>query len=915
VNGTIQMDQTSFSSSMGVQVNVVIGSTGTWIWNSGTYIGTYTDFEVVGQMTSNTASVFLKTLVLNGGTVTGSFTVQNGLFFNSGTLQNGVLTVGTLLNIQSSDFKSTEDMIILTLDSTQINIFSLWNLIHSNVTISATSSMFVKSNIFGSYAWVINNGVVTTSGTIPILLDIPILNSGTLLLTSDTTLSSTFTPTPYSTLTLSNVTLTVPTTLRISNGNLDLRGRIICDTINVTSNTGMVRIRSQTIIQGNLYMDVPTTLMMSSKGPDDTLLGLIVFGSFVLKSLFLVKIESPYNPSLGDTLKFFSYQTATLSPTLNMIGATYRNGQMNQDGSVHVIYSYGSADASGYRCTYLGNSKILEINNFALQGQVSLSYTIPKSFGWFGFGFDQNLTLNQGYYFVQSQGQLFQTIRHNASLVTIYFGVVDAFLSESKSIFDLGALYQSINIVLPRNLLESQEMIYFVSGPPANVSQGLPPVHDYLESTKFNILNDPTVECSNFLEPARWEIYQVGSLISILVLYVLLFISCLILWKFQPLRSRGISPHLTLFFLFAQLVMEMRNYFSIPIFQGSLCFYYAFGYYPLQQVCFLVIWIYFIRYFSIINMNENKMTIFQDKTVNKLIESKIKILKATSSPWFVIILLILSYLLVVLVFFISLIPNSFECKFGNLTAIKTIHNILLIFIYLLTLLSFGLDLIGNYKLITQCQWIRYIFNDPYYFRVQILLYIPFMIYSLITEIYTLATTLKYIDIVKNYQVTMTFNTISASILLLIDVVFPLIFTGFVLMKSLKKSSPEGFQKWIEDPEVLLLFTKYCQSEYAIENLAAYLDIQEFKKTRHDPLGIYFKYLNGLNSPMEINVSKKVCLEIYDKLKVGEIDGNIFEHVERTLNTNMTDTFSRFMFSSAYVKLIKNKKIQQELLEK
>jgi hypothetical protein len=58
------------------------------------------------------------------------------------------------------------------------------------------------------------------------------------------------------------------------------------------------------------------------------------------------------------------------------------------------------------------------------------------------------------------------------------------------------------------------------------------------------------------------------------------------------------------------------------------------------------------------------------------------------------------------------------------------------------------------------------------------------------------------------------------------------------------------------------------AEYVRVRRMSYLDIQEFKKPRNDPLGIYFKYLNGLNSPMEVNASKKSCGEIFEKLKVG-----------------------------------------------
>jgi hypothetical protein len=139
-----------------------------------------------------------------------------------------------------------------------------------------------------------------------------------------------------------------------------------------------------------------------------------------------------------------------------------------------------------------------------------------------------------------------------------------------------------------------------------------------------------------------------------------------------------------------------------------------------------MIFLYFIRYFSIININENKMEIYRNPTLNKhvdkLIVWKMKILKWTSSGWFTISLLVISYALVVVALMIALIPNNFECKFDNLTAIKTIHNVLLIIIYFGTIMTFIIDMISNYASLIRCQWISYIFlKDPYYFRFQIVL--------------------------------------------------------------------------------------------------------------------------------------------------------------------------------------------------
>src|SRR4051794_9415350 len=77
------------------------------------------------------------------------------------------------------------------------------------------------------------------------------------------------------------------------------------------------------------------------------------------------------------------------------------------------------------------------------------------------------------------------------------------------------------------------------------------------------------------------------------------------------MNTRGISPCLTLMFLFIQTATEIRNHVEIPTFQGSLCVYNAYAVYPFQEIMFFTAFVYFLRYFSLINLNETKTQIFE----------------------------------------------------------------------------------------------------------------------------------------------------------------------------------------------------------------------------------------------------------------------------------------------------------------
>jgi hypothetical protein len=388
--------------------------------------------------------------------------------------------------------------------------------------------------------------------------------------------------------------------------------------------------------------------------------------------------------------------------------------------------------------------------------------------------------------------------------------------------------------------------------------------------------------------------------------------------SFRPMNSRGLSPHLTLFFLFVQLLLEIRNYFEIPSYQGSLCVYYAYGIFPLQAICFIMILLYFVRYFSIINLNENKHTMYQRITLQKNIELTQKVrsrfLKIISSTYFTLGVVVLAYFTLVLIYTILLASYSYVGQYATLTIIKIIHNCILIGTYLLSIVTFVLDALPNWNLILKCRWIQYVvFNDPYYFRLQILLFVPFMIYNLILELWSLATTLNYYDIVKNAQTSMILNTVAFNILLAIDVVFPILLTilDLILTKLRKRSNTAHLDAIFEDPVLLSLFTRFCEMEFSIENLAFYQDIRNFKSTQHDPLGIYYRYLNGAGSVMEVNVPRKKCQEIFERLKKGDIDVNLFNDLEKDCLGNLSDTYSRFLFSSDYVK---NRSIQKKELE-
>jgi hypothetical protein len=132
--------------------------------------------------------------------------------------------------------------------------------------------------------------------------------------------------------------------------------------------------------------------------------------------------------------------------------------------------------------------------------------------------------------------------------------------------------------------LKNQRFIYY-----AELSQNTTNVTShYHQRYDFSVLNSPVIPCTNFLQPTRVEIYSLGVTITLLIVDFILFVLCIALSRFRPLNTRGVSPCLTLFFLFTQLILETRNYAEISDVQSSLnslCLYYTFAMYPLSTNC------------------------------------------------------------------------------------------------------------------------------------------------------------------------------------------------------------------------------------------------------------------------------------------------------------------------------------------
>jgi hypothetical protein len=362
-------------------------------------------------------------------------------------------------------------------------------------------------------------------------------------------------------------------------------------------------------------------------------------------------------------------------------------------------------------------------------------------------------------------------------------------------------------------------------------------------------------------------------------------------------------------------MLEVRNYFAATPFQGSLCFHYAFGIYPLMQICFIMVFLYFLRYFSIINFNNAKNTYSGNVFSADRQKWWIRFLKTLASSWFTFILLFVSLGVILIVNTVILASTSFVCRFEILISLKVVHNVDLIIIYFLTLILLLGDVVLHLGLIFSKNSWMYLFGDPYYFRFQIFLFVPFMIYNMVTEISNVVLFSAYLKVMQNQLNLAIFFTITYAFVLILDVLFPLGLTIFHLIVRLthRRKKAEALDRFVNDPECLKLLTEFCKREYSIENLLCYVQIQEFKAKKREPMEIYTLFFGGADSMYEVNVSRSACNDVLSKIQSETFDQTLFDTLQLTVMTNLSDTYSRFIFTGPYQKWEQTIRLEREML--
>lgn len=923
----------TFSSQNAITGNgaLRIQTPGTLSWNNGATIPVFLDVQ--SDLSLNNGNFIINNLL--SITVDSKFTLQNSqvsVFSNfTLTTTEGLFGNGLLIQESSSYFSWTSGnsngvslllngpVSISDLDKTftntnitffgnvnlnsKVNLQNTFILIYSPI-FTHNSGSFIGTGLISNYGIYTSTTFIGTSASLLTSFN----NFATLNISGDGAffLSPLYNQFPSATLTINNTVVFCSGTLSINNGNF-LVGGTLKSSLNITT-SGIAYIISSLKIDGNFLLDKKSSMFIDIQGANGPFIYPIFVGGYTnLAGFISIRLRNGYDPQVGDKIYFISLSQSfqnnnTITSEVNMIGASYRNAMFlisNTDVVITIITSLGSIDNS-FICDFLGKSKTIEYRIFNQSSMISIAFTLPP--------YSQNKPILLGLVNNTLDQIPILISSFNGTITTLKGQLFDSAVSSLQSLFNVGPNYLTINILIDTKYLQYQNKILYGE----TVNNTLV----YQEIFDFQITNPNIIDCTNVDIPTRAETYTYYSLGAILIMYIVTFIACLILIRLQPLHSRKLSPLIALIFLFLQLALEIKNYFFIDI-QQSLCLYYGYGYLPFTQMQFLLIFTYFLYNISYIHLNYKKNQIILGKSFEKSI--RMMWLRFITRIWIIYLFLFISFIVMYIVNSVILAVDLYICRFKTFLTLKIINSIVIIVFNAMSLGLVVLDLIFSWKTIVKCHWINYIFyKDPFFIRVQIYAFVPFLIYSIIAQLYIFSNSFYFKDVVLTFDKTLILNTITYNLVYIIEILFPLICTFIVfLFRYFKRpAKKDPILVTLNNPKIYRLFQQFCINEFNAENIICWREIQAYKiaeDKKKVAIQIFQKFLRGPHTYlMLIYCPFDIVEAIKEKIQSDMCEIDLFSQLEEHLLKNLESTYDRFLYSDVYVLYKEGVEVDSEL---
>jgi hypothetical protein len=378
----------------------------------------------------------------------------------------------------------------------------------------------------------------------------------------------------------------------------------------------------------------------------------------------------------------------------------------------------------------------------------------------------------------------------------------------------------------------------------------------------------------------------------------------------QPLKSRRTIPFFGVLFQYVFILSGIFiNSNTFEWVQDYECYYRVFV--EKRFALSIIAFPFFIllRYIVVLNMNKLKKFIYKKSNdgveLSKVIVYIVRFFNILGSDSSVIFFALFIYFFFMFIELIPLAAAKFVCN-GNSTTLSVVFGINSTILLVITSSLLIFDMIVNIRMICSC-WGLYkylIKNDVFYFRIE------FFMVQITSIIYAFAGRVSFSGFARSFTLTVIFY-----FYFLIQVWFPLSITIFRKVFTRKEKMEMGNLERIFDPnyqEVFSLFEKFAEQEFSSENLLMKKDIKKYKVSLQKSQMakfIFTTYLNGSESLLEVNIESKLCDEIKQRIQKNEFPVDLFDSIEKEIDKNMKDTFSRFRFEKDYLIALKSIEIQ------
>jgi alpha-tubulin suppressor-like RCC1 family protein len=477
--------------------------------------------------------------------------------------------------------------------------------------------------------------------------------------------------------------------------------------------------------------------------------------------------------------------------------------------------------------------------------------------------------------------------------------------------------------------------------------------HQTLKTVYYNVTSSSRSVCDEtVLSGFSKRISDTNSTVWVFEMsfYIVFFFIVFLFHNSQPLASRGIVPYVSIISQYGASFTSFQHFFFYLDWRSKYsCYLHSLLFENMLSLIFLLMPLNYLRFVLLANVNKEKTHISESST-KSLYFKFIVLLKYLSKPmlilWISIGFLIISSLLDLAVIFV--IPKHLQCTTLKSYIIYGIHltfnlffGILLFAILILDVILSIVNFFREYsvvKKIKKCAFCSTILssfqnflykNDPFLFRVEQVFAFIILLFYVALEISSFNAIFgenrfnyyigQYLNIYGRSIITYSFIVYQAFIPFFMTLIFKLVHAIKKLLKLTKRKKLH-LDYCLENEECFNLLFQFATEEWANENLLAWRSIEKFKKAtgekkRNIAFDIYYLYLNGDISPLEINIDSKNCKKVFSVINDEnvELDNETFDDVEKALKINLSDTYSRFVFTTPYSNFEKNSEFKDNEL--